>query len=272
MSTKIFEAWRVRTTSIRSLVEIGEKVREFHSWKYLFPDLQESVKFMAPVWPELYDVPRLLKEYDKDFTLSSFLAEEVLNTLLGLNTLRPTWVATGEDRKLMQWELQSSLASRNLYEPLKVVPEETWKEFQSLLVFAYEKFSRGQNPHLIFLEGEDGWTYIKGFGLSSSAQKYLDKTYENFEYTDQTEMEEGFFPKTLQEKVKVSSKEEAYEILMDAQEERRKQWDKALGKHSSFRYAGLHFPVNQDDRMVFRFFQETLSKYAEEDRPKIKEE
>lgn len=273
MSTKIFEAWRVKTTSIRSLVEIGEKVREFHSWEHLSPDFQKSVEYMAPVMPELYEVPRLLKRKDKDFFLSSLLAEDVVGSLLDQNTSRPVWVATDEDRAFMKWKLHNSLELKKRFEPLKDMKEEVWEKFQDLFVLAYEQFSQSQNPQLVFVEGEDGWTYIKGFGLSSAAQKYLDETYENFEYTNQTEMGANFFPKDIQEKVKAAaSKEEAYEMLLAAQEERGKLWDKALGKHSSFRYAGLHFPVNQDDRRVFRFFQETLAKYAKEKRPKSKEE
>ena len=273
MSLKIFCAWRTRSTSILELVKIGEKVQEFHSWAHLASEFKEDVAFMAPVWPELYEVPRMLKEHDEDFRLCSRLAEKIVTAAVDMNASSPIWVASDSDKAFIRWKLENLLQTDSLYEGLKEVPKETWEKFQSLLVFGYERFAKNAAANLVFLEGEDGWTYIKGFGLSDAAKVYLDKTYENFEYTNQTEMGVSCFPKETQDKIrKTENKEEAYSILLAAQHERGALWDKALRGNSNFHYAGLHFPVSQDDRIVFRFFQQMLSDYLEAEIPPFKKE
>lgn len=274
MSIKIFDAWRVKTTSISALVDLGKKVNEFHTWEYLSPELLDSVAFLAPSWPELYKAPRVLAAYDdQEFRYSALLGEYILTTLLDKNASSPTWVATKSDRDFLQWQLQDRLKNDRMYESLKEVPQKDWKAFLNVLSFVYEFIAKNQDPHLVFLEGEDGWTYVKGFDLSTAARKFLDETYENFEYTNQTEMGASFFSAEIKKKVEnAGSEREAYEILLTAQDKRWEQWKKALRGDYSFRYAGLHFPIKQDGHMIFLLLKGMLQKYLKADVPPFKKE
>lgn len=271
MSTKIFDAWRVKITSISSLVDLGKKVSEFHSWEHLGPELMKSVASLAPFWPELYKAPRQLAAYDQEFRYSSRLGEDILTTLLDMNASYPTWVITNLERDFMKQRLKGLLEHDHMYESLKQVPAKDWKAFLNVLGTAYETFAKRQNPHLVFLEGKNGWTYVKGYCLSTAAKKFLDEYYENFEYTDQTEMGVAFFPAEIKKRVEnAADKQEAYEILRAVQEERWQLWEQALGENLSIRSAGLHFPIKQQEHMIFLFLKKVMNKYLEAEVPPFK--
>lgn len=268
MSTNIFGAWRIPVTDFGELVELGNTLKQLQT----LDATEKALLDQLSCCPWAPTSAAKLKEFDPEFKLFPPLARVILEPLLAMRSTASTWVATAEDRRLIQWMIHENVFSLERFRPLRVLNKEEWALFEQFIIDVYETLAQDQNPSVIFIKGDNETTYVKSFSLSKPGREYMDAHYERFEYTDATNMEPESFSKEVQEKIAAAAtKDEAMEIAYAAQSERGRLWDEALNSHPRYRDAGLKFSLDQNypGLAVQHLFKRALEANAEGQKEEI---
>lgn len=261
MSTKIFDAWRVPTQDIAELTALGRKLQEIQFESYVSDVIQRAY------FPWHQIAAKELAKQDTDFTQTARELRITINELVGLMRQSPFWQLPEHLREYLNQRISAMMKDTKLS-----LSEKGIESLTQLVVDVSEAMCRS-NPALVFIKGDNGSTYLKGFGLTSKAAAYLDGEYQNFEYTNQTEMPEGMFDADVQSRYRAETDEhvKCY-ILAAAQDERGRLWDAALEGHIRFAEVGLTFSLDAcSPEMSTYKIVSGLLKYVLEESTKTKE-
>ena len=235
MSTKIFDAWRISSTDIGELVKLCNEIREVQK-KSFVDAVYNSLDFcqLAIIFAKksVEDVEELRP------TFASITANVVHKCVL-MYEWTPSFTMTDSARNSAEQLLQEEAQKRKISLTL-----EQKSNLLDVISEVYEVVSRDWQASLMFLKGDNGSTYMKGFNLTRETAHFIDSQYPRFEYTDQTEMNVSDFNEYTQQYITAAKTDEgSYERLMEAQNERGELWDKAFAGHSVWRDAGLSFSL-----------------------------
>jgi hypothetical protein len=235
MSTKIFDAWRINSTDIGELVKLGSEIREVQR-KSFVDAVYNSLDFcqLAIIFAK-----KSVEDVEELRPVFASIAANVVHKCVLMYDWTPSFTMTDSAKSSAEQILQKEAQKRKIS-----LTEEQKKNLLDVITEIYEIVSRDWQASLLFLKGDNGSTYMKGFNLTRETARFIDSTYPRFEYTDQTEMSTSSFDAFTQEYiVSGHTEEEQNERLMEAQHERGELWDKAFAGHSLWRDAGLSFSL-----------------------------
>lgn len=232
MSTKIFDAWHLgKSESIWELVAMARRVSDIQQNTRAEEIAQNVIYIMQPLFRSAF----AFFENDAEDEFAALIGGAIY-PILQRNALLSTWAFPDKEREFLRGFLD-----RHLKEKCVVNREDSMDALQWICEEIYE-FSSQSDPSLCFLSDPAGKdVYIKGFGLTKEAAKYLDSLYERFEYTDSCEMSERDFP-ALKNQLAASPDKDA--LLSKAQNERGALWDKAMNGCFQFNKSGLVFDMD----------------------------
>lgn len=235
MSTKIFDAWRINSTDIGELVKLGNEIREVQQ-KSFVDAVYNSLDFcqLAIIFAK-----KSVENVEELRPVFASIAANVVHKCVLMYEWIPSFTMTDSVRSSSEELLQNEAQKRKIS-----LTAEQKENLLAVITEVYEIVSRDWQTSLLFLKGDNGSTYMKGFNLTRETACFIDSTYPRFEYTDQTEMSTSSFDAFTQEYiVSGRTEEEQNERLMEAQHERGELWDKAFAGHSVWRDAGLSFSL-----------------------------
>ena len=231
MSTKIFDAWRINSIDIGELVKLGSEIREVQQ-KSFVDAVYNSLDFcqLAIIFAK-----KSVEDIEELRPVFASIAANVVHKCVLMYDWTPSFTMTDSAKSSAEQILQKEAQKRKIS-----LTVEQKRNLLDVITEIYEIVSRDWQASLLFLRGDNGSTYMKGFNLTREAAHFIDSQYPRFEYTDQTEMNISDFNEYTRQYIGAAkTEEERYERLLEAQHERGELWDKAFAGHSVWRDAGL---------------------------------
>ena len=179
MSTKIFDAWRINSTDIGELVKLGSEIREVQQ-KSFVDAVYNSLDFcqLAIIFAK-----KSVEDVEELRPVFASIAANVIHKCVLMYDWTPSFTMTDSAKSSAEQILQKEAQKRKIS-----LTEEQKKNLLDVITEIYEIVSRDWQASLLFLRGDNGSTYMKGFNLTREATHFIDSQYPRFEYTDQTEM------------------------------------------------------------------------------------
>ena len=232
MSTNITFAWKYEGQRITDLVKLGKKVREIEDTAYDAETVDTVVSY-----PWMSKAAKSLHEVGEDiFSKFAEVASYPIRQMIACLNEEGGCTMVDEQSEYLNLLLINRLDHAGI--SLSVTQS---LELVSLCRDLAEKLAQA-TPTLVFIQGKGNFTYIKSFGISAAAIRYLDSICPRFEYTDATDMQPDAFDSSVQELCRSVSDTARANILRTAQEERGQDWADALGD-DGYEQAGLSYRV-----------------------------
>lgn len=256
MSVKIFDAWRVPTQDMSALVALGRTVKGIQSKNRVE---EMTLSLLKPFLPYYKKAAKALYEEDPAFSATANALSKPIEEAIGLTRLSSVTVMSCETKGYLSARVAQALNAASLS-----LPESEMNAIVQLCT-KFVELAFKEEQSLVFVLGDNGSTYVKGFGLTAAAKAYMDAHYEGFQYTDQCEMDIRDFDKSVRAAYdKAESEEEKNNILWAAQTARGALWDDAFGTYTRFCDVGLnfsvetHFPHIEIKQMVIAFLKAAM--------------
>ena len=256
MSTNIDDAWRIPTNDLAELTSLGRQLREMQSASYV-NDIISKTRFP---WHKI--AARELKKQDADFNKTARALRIPIIEVIGLQGQSPLWNLPDHLLMYLQNRVHEEMSRAELQLSDRGI------DATVLLAQDVAEEVNRSSTKLVFLKGDAGSTYLKGFGITTAVREYLNKNFQSWEYTDQTEMAVTCFGKYVQERYSAAQNEqEKQKILRDAQHTRGEYWDAALGRFTKFSEVGLTFSLEDQapTSSIYKIVAGLLQKAIDDD-------
>lgn len=222
MSTNIHNAWLIPTQNTDKLVKLANELEELWCKTYL----QEHVKSVAS-WPWNMQGAALIKKEDPDFSACKDIARYALEPIIAIGETSVTWQMSSRESDMLEF-----LVAKRMKEKEISLSKAAVDALMQIFCDLYEAY--GVSSHgAVFIRGAWHTTYMVCYGATDEMWNFLESRYEQFGYTDATDMEAESFPalRRMSWLLKRLPKKTQYAIASIAQTRRGKAWDAVFAKY-----------------------------------------
>lgn len=221
MSTNIHNAWLIPTQNTDKLVKLANELEELWCKTYL----QEHVKSVAS-WPWNMQGAALIKKEDPDFSACKDIARYALEPIIAIGETSVTWQMSSRESDMLEF-----LVAKRMKEKEISLSKAAVDALMQIFCDLYEAY--GVSSHgAVFIRGAGHTTYMVCYGATDEMWNFLESRYEQFGYTDATDMEAESFPASAHVMApEAPSEEDAVCHCKHCADPRGKAWDAVFAKY-----------------------------------------